>query len=237
MKGAPSRAPAGSDPARARPPAPADRYGRRDRSRNERQGHRQGPSPPARRDRTGLLDQLVKPSQDAVDIAKTVGQLRSPETGQVSCDDTVGPDQLRDHPHPHGRELPLQQHDRWAVTAFQHGGGHPGQLQPSLGDGQPRQQALAGVLTDGTSSVFLNFVLAGHAALLNCVWDRPRGSGGVGARPEARAAGHKRDGARRERTQGRLAERRSGPSLRVSVPAEPASVCGSRTCRRAAGSS
>jgi hypothetical protein len=87
------------------------------------------------RDRTGPLDEFVKPRQDGMGIGRGVGHLRSPKTGQVGCDDTVGRHQLRDHPHPHGRELALQQDDRWAVTAFQHGGRHPGELQPSLGNG------------------------------------------------------------------------------------------------------
>src|SRR5207342_3552278 len=42
------------------------------------------------------------------------------------------------------------QDDRWAVTAFQHGGGDPGQLEPPLGDWQLGQESLTGVLTVGT---------------------------------------------------------------------------------------
>ena len=163
---------------------------------------------------TGQVCSISSSSHErtAVDIARTVGQLRSSETGQVRCDDTVGPDQLRDHSHPHRRATPpaaarsvgrlRPPARRWT----------PRPLATALGDGQAGQQSLTRVVAGGTSSTFLNFVLPGHAALLSCVSDRLRGSGGVGARPEARAAGHKRDGAHRERTHARLDERRSGPS-------------------------
>ena len=117
------------------------------------------------RDRTGLPDELVKPRQDGLGIGRTVGHLGRPETGQVRCDDPVGRQELRDHPHPHGRELPLQEDDRWAVTAFQHGGGHPGHLHASLGDGQAGQESLTRVVTGGPSSTFLHFLLRAHGRL------------------------------------------------------------------------
>jgi hypothetical protein len=118
------------------------------------------------RGRAGLLDELAHPRQDGVDVRRTVGHLRSPQAGKVRCDDPVGPDQLRDHPHPHGGELGLQEHDRWPVTALQHGGGDPSHRQPSLRHRQPRQQSLTEIVGRPTSALWIHDSLCAHHRLL-----------------------------------------------------------------------
>ena len=68
--------------------------------------------------------------------------LRRPETGQVRCDDTVGRHQLRDHPHIHTaatnspRSKTIGGPSPPSNTAVD----TPGELQPSLADGQAGQQ-------------------------------------------------------------------------------------------------
>ena len=106
------------------------------------------------RRRAGALDQLAEPCEHAIGVERAVSHLRGSVTRQVGGDHAVGRHQIRDHPHPLGRVLSraVQQHDRRAVTAFQHGGRDAGQFQPSLRDGHPGQQPFASVLADGRSA-------------------------------------------------------------------------------------
>jgi len=124
-------------------------------------------------DRTHLVDEFIKPRQGGVGIEWTVRCLRRSETRQIGGDDMVGRDQVRDHPHPHGRELARQQDNRWAVAAFQHGRGHPGQLQPSLGDRQTGQQPRPGIFTGGTLSRGLSSVQRCHARTVRAAEEAP----------------------------------------------------------------
>ena len=95
------------------------------------------------RRRAGPLDQLAEPREHAVGVQRAVGHLRGAVAGQVGSDHAMGRHQLRDHPHPLGRELAraVQEDDRRAVAALQHGGRDAGQLQPSLGDRRSRPAA------------------------------------------------------------------------------------------------
>jgi pimeloyl-ACP methyl ester carboxylesterase len=77
-------------------------------------------------DRSGGVDELAQPYQHRGGVGWSLGCLRGAQAPQVG----------------EGRQPPccpaalaVQQYQRLAVPTFQHGGGHPGQLQPPLGDG------------------------------------------------------------------------------------------------------
>ena len=67
---------------------------------------------------------------------------------QIRDDHTMRRHQIRDHTQPLGRVLsrPVQQDDRGSITALQHGSRHAVEFQPSLRDGQFRQQSFASAL-------------------------------------------------------------------------------------------
>ena len=68
--------------------------------------------------------------------------------GQIGDHDPVRGRELGDHPHPVRGVArgPVEQDDRRAVAALQHGGGDAGQLDPPLGEGKAGEQLLAVVL-------------------------------------------------------------------------------------------
>ena len=102
----------------------------------------------------GPLDQLAEPREHALGVQRAVRHLRGAVARQVGGDDAMGRHEARDHAHPMGGvpRRAVQQDDRRAVAALQHGGRDAGQLQPSLRDRQPRQQPFPSVLADRRSA-------------------------------------------------------------------------------------
>jgi hypothetical protein len=123
----------------------------------------------------GLVDQLVEPRQDRAGVESGVTNRRGAVAREVGDDDPVGPDQVRNNPDPDGCELTLavQQHDRRAVTAFQHGGGHTRQHQLPLGHRHGVQQLVASLVASGPLEMRCA-VLAAHHGLLSR-WLRGKG--------------------------------------------------------------
>src|SRR5512133_1289688 len=105
---------------------------------------------------------MSSPSQASAVAAP--GGPRGAEARQVRRDDMVGRDQLGDDRQPDARPaaLTVQQHEGRAVPALQHGGGHPGQEQPSFGDRGAGQQPLPEAVARGTATAALDNPLPAH---------------------------------------------------------------------------
>ena len=117
-----------------------------------------------RRGRAGPLDELAEPGQRGRGAGRSHVGPRGAEARQVGRDDMVRPHQLRHDRHPHARPapLPVQQHHRRAFPALQHGGGHPGQLQPAFGDRGAGQQPPPEVVARDTTTTALDDPLPAH---------------------------------------------------------------------------
>jgi hypothetical protein len=104
-----------------------------------------------RRRRAALFDQLVEPGEHPVGVQSAVSYFRRTVARQVRGNHPMGRHQGRDDPDPGGRELTpaVQHHQRWAVTPVQHGRRHAGQLQPSFGGRDGRQQPRASLIAGG----------------------------------------------------------------------------------------
>ena len=94
------------------------------------------------------VEQLAQPGQHPVGTQRAGRGRRGAVAGQVGGDHPVGGGQAGDDPLPEGGELAraVQQDQRRAVAALQHGGGDGGQLQAPFGDGDAGQQPPAGVV-------------------------------------------------------------------------------------------
>ena len=96
-----------------------------------------------RRRRAGALDQRAEPGDHALGVERPPATSEAPWPGRSGAITRWRRRQLRDHAHPVGRVAarPVQQDDRRAVAALQHGGRDAGQLQPPLRDRESRPAA------------------------------------------------------------------------------------------------
>jgi hypothetical protein len=100
-----------------------------------------------RRRRARALDQLAEPRQHALRVEIAVDHDGVALAGEVGGDHAVACRERRDDAQPVGgvAARPVEQDDRRPRAALQYDGRHAGEVEPSLDDGQSRQQALARV--------------------------------------------------------------------------------------------
>ena len=106
-----------------------------------------------RRRRAGALDQVAEPGEHPAGVERAVQHLGAALAGQVRRDHAMAGHQLREHAHPVGGAAarPVEQHERRALAALEHGGGDPGQQDLVLRRGDLGQQPPSCVLSRSRS--------------------------------------------------------------------------------------
>lgn len=88
------------------------------------------------------VEQPAQPIEHAIRSDGAAGHDRGAMTGKVGNDDPVGSYELRHDGEPFRSIFarPVQEYERWPITAFKHGGRDTGQVKTTLGDRHHRQQ-------------------------------------------------------------------------------------------------